>query len=71
MDEFDNNGLVDIVTSTLDPCGSPDYFQKDGFPDFYLGPCYPQYEDFEVREDDDAYKVLDLHGVCACESSPR
>jgi len=44
MDDYDNDGLVDIVTSTLDPCSLPDYFHIDRFPDFYLGPCYPRYE---------------------------
>ena len=30
MDDFDNDGLLDIVTSTLDPCGPLDYFHNDG-----------------------------------------
>ena len=30
MDDFDNDGLLDIMTSTWDPCGSMAYYRNDG-----------------------------------------
>ena len=30
MDDFDNDGLLDIVTSTWDPCGNLSYYHNDG-----------------------------------------
>jgi len=30
MDDFDNDGLLDIVTSTWDPCGNLAYYHNDG-----------------------------------------
>jgi hypothetical protein len=30
MDDFDNDGLLDIVTTTWDPCGSMTYYHNDG-----------------------------------------
>ena len=29
-DDFDNDGLLDIVTSTWDPCGNLAYYHNDG-----------------------------------------
>ena len=30
MDDFDGDGLLDIITSTANPCGSPQAFRSDG-----------------------------------------